>query len=85
MLPLSNHSFLPVLLGMPDTIIVPAEVSGRHAEVPDAVDEEMLQLIQESNELYAAAQGLFEKAMVQARSPGFSACSLRFKLNGSAL
>ena len=76
-LPLSNISSLPVLLGMPDTVTVPHEVSGAHAEVPDAVDEEMLQLIQESNEhdirLYAAAQDLFEKAMVQARSPGFSA------------
>ena len=49
-LPLSNLSSLPVLLGMPDTIIVPSEVSGHHAEVPDAVDEEMLQLIQESND-----------------------------------
>ena len=76
-LPLSNLSSLPVLLGMPDTVTVPDEVSGKHAEVPNAVDEEMLQLIQESNEhdirLYAAAQDLFEKAMVQARSPGFSA------------
>ena len=85
MLPLSNLSSLPVLLGMPDTIIVPSEVSGHHAEVPDAADEEMLQLIQEGNEhdirLYAAAQDLFEKAMVQARSPGFSA---RFK-RGPAL
>ena len=59
------------------TVTVPDEVSSGHAEVPNAVDEEMLQLIQESNEhdirLYAAAQDLFEKAMVQARSPGFSA------------
>ena len=72
---------MPVLLGMPDTVTVPHEVSGAHAEVPDAVDEEMLQLIQERNahdiQLYAAAQDLFEKAMVQARSPGFSA---HFKL-----
>jgi hypothetical protein len=76
-LPLSNLSSLPVLLGMPATVKVPVEVTGQHAEVPDAVDEEMLKLIQERNKydirLYAAAQKLFKKAMMQARSPGFAA------------
>ena len=69
-LPLSNLSSLPVLLGLPATVKVPEEVTGHHSEVPTTPDTEMVRLLQMHNgfdaRLFADAERLFERALDRA-------------------